>query len=96
MTKLDDFFKLSKFNDYVESINKNTIFDKEIFQQMLINTKKVYENEKFLANLIDVLQNDKSILNDFIIKHLFKKRFSTEKNLYSFLKNNKDGIGNFN
>lgn len=59
-TKLDDFFKLSKFNDYVESINKNTIFDKEIFQQMLINTKKVYENEKFLASLIEVLQNEKS------------------------------------
>ena len=60
-TKLDDFFNLSKFNEYVETINKNTIFDKEIFQQMIINTKKVYENEKFLANLIDSIQNNKSI-----------------------------------
>jgi len=61
-TKLDEFFNLSKYSEYIETLNKNTIFDKDIFQQMILNTKKVYENEKFLASLIETIQENKSKL----------------------------------
>jgi hypothetical protein len=61
-TKLDEFFNLSKYSEYIETLNTNTIFDKDIFQQMILNTKKVYENEKFLASVVETVQENKGKL----------------------------------
>ena len=57
------FQKLSKYNDYVDSINKNTIFEKEIFDQMISNTKIIYENENWLQKLVDLIKETNNKCN---------------------------------